>query len=308
MMQRGAAAATIFGMVLSMTAAARLDAAEPPRRVVSVNLCTDQLALLLAAPGQLVSVSRLAHDPTMAALAEAAQRIPANSGKAEEIYLLRPDLVLAGTYTTRQSLDMLRRLGIRVEAFPPEQSLDDIRRHIRHMGALLGREAAAEALLARFEADLAVLARPRTATSPLAAVYFGAAGTAGRDSLVDAVLAAAGWRNLAAEIGVVGVGLLPLERLVVARPDAVIGEAPDPGGPALAHASYRHPGLLAAIRSATGVTVLPDRLTICGGPFTLEAVRQLRALGDRVATARPPAAGGMGAPGPGTTSDIEARP
>jgi len=124
-------------MVLSMTAAACLEVAEPPRRVVSVNLCTDQLALLLAAPGQLVSVSRLAHDPTMAALAEAAQRIPANGGKAEEIYLLRPDLVLAGTYTTRQSLDMLRRLGIRVEAFPPEQSLEDIRRHIRSMGAML---------------------------------------------------------------------------------------------------------------------------------------------------------------------------
>ncbi|MGA0716208.1 MAG: ABC transporter substrate-binding protein, partial [Gemmobacter sp.] len=32
-------------------------AAAPPGRVVSINLCTDQLAMMLAAPGQLVSVS-----------------------------------------------------------------------------------------------------------------------------------------------------------------------------------------------------------------------------------------------------------
>ncbi len=37
--------------------------AGPPERVVSVNLCTDQLAMLLAAPGQLISVSHLASDP-----------------------------------------------------------------------------------------------------------------------------------------------------------------------------------------------------------------------------------------------------
>ena len=34
--------------------------ADAPARVVSMNLCTDQLAMMLAAPGQLVSVSHLA--------------------------------------------------------------------------------------------------------------------------------------------------------------------------------------------------------------------------------------------------------
>ena len=59
-----------------------------PGRVVSLNVCTDQLALLLGAPGQLVSVSRLAHDPRSSAMAREAASFPANHAHAEEIALL----------------------------------------------------------------------------------------------------------------------------------------------------------------------------------------------------------------------------
>ena len=54
-----------------------------PRRVVSINLCTDQLAMMLAAPGQLVSVSQLAGDPHSSAMAEA--------GEASEAPLFKED-------------------------------------------------------------------------------------------------------------------------------------------------------------------------------------------------------------------------
>jgi iron complex transport system substrate-binding protein len=48
-------------LVITFAGAAAADA---PARVVSVNLCTDQLAMLIAAPGQLQSVSWLAADPS----------------------------------------------------------------------------------------------------------------------------------------------------------------------------------------------------------------------------------------------------
>ena len=52
-----------------LLAAAPAAAQEAPARVVSMNLCTDQLAMLLAAPGQLLSVSKLARDPMSSAMA-----------------------------------------------------------------------------------------------------------------------------------------------------------------------------------------------------------------------------------------------
>jgi iron complex transport system substrate-binding protein len=48
------------GLVLAAATPLR---AEAPGRVVSMNLCTDQLALMLAREGQLISVSDIARDP-----------------------------------------------------------------------------------------------------------------------------------------------------------------------------------------------------------------------------------------------------
>ena len=53
------------GWLAVMLALAGPVAAQPPQRVVSMNLCTDQLAMMLAGPGQLISVSHLGHDPAV---------------------------------------------------------------------------------------------------------------------------------------------------------------------------------------------------------------------------------------------------
>ena len=250
-------------------------ASETPRRVVSMNLCTDQLALLLAAPGQLLSVSYLSHKPETSVLAVEAQRLPANHGLAEEIFLLQPDLVLAGTFTSRASVEMLKRLGFRVEQFAPDYSFADLRSNILRMGQLLGRVEQAQDMVSKFDADLARLRASASGTPPLGATYYAGGRTSGRGTLTDEIMTTAGWRNLAAELGIRGTGVLPLELLVLNRPDKVIGSANYVGKAALAHQNYRHPALLAAVRSGTGVTSLPDRFSVCGGPFTTEAVRLL---------------------------------
>jgi len=240
-----------------------------PSRVVSLNLCTDQLAMLLA-PDTLVSVSSLATDPTSSAMHEAAAAYPANRARAEEIFLLDPDLVLAGIWSEAETVAILRRLGIRVETFPPATSLDDIRTQIARMGALLGREQAADALIARFDADLAAVRRDRPDTT--AVVYF-ANGFAGSDSALSGeALRAAGIRNLAAEAGYGG-GRLPLELLVLMQPELIVTGTRYPGT-SRSEAILDHPALRSAIGNRPFVTV-PDRDWICGTPAFLDAVVRL---------------------------------
>lgn len=60
-------------------------AAEQPKKVVSMNLCTDQLALLLADKGQLYSVSHLATDLEGSVLAKEAKAYVTNHGLADSI-------------------------------------------------------------------------------------------------------------------------------------------------------------------------------------------------------------------------------
>ena len=49
-------------------------------KVASLNLCTDELLLTLAAPGQIVSVTHLAHQPQETILWRQARRYPLNDG------------------------------------------------------------------------------------------------------------------------------------------------------------------------------------------------------------------------------------
>ncbi len=273
-------AAVLLPLLLAMSPAAL--AAEPPRRVVSMNVCTDQLAMLVAEEGQLLSVSFLAADPHTAALAAEAGRYRINHGLAEEVFLMRPDLVLTGTYTAGPAVQMLRRLGFRVETFEPESSFADILANLRRVGALLGREARAEALARELQSGLAALdAAPDL---PLTAVVYSANSyTSGAGSLSHAAIEAAGLKNLGAELGIVGLARLPLERLVLERPDLVVLGDTGYDRPALAQENFAHPAFRAV---AEGRLVrIPDRYWICGGPFTLEAVRLLRAAAQRAGAA-----------------------
>ena len=248
---------------------------EAPKRVVSMNVCTDQLAMLVAGEGQLHSVSHLAADPNSSVLAEQARRYVVNHGLAEEVFLMHPDLVLAGTYTTRTTVGLLRRLGVRVEEFTPESSIEDIRANMARMGEILGRQERAGELIAEFDqglADLAAKPPPRRAV----ALYEPNGYTSGAGTLVDAIVAAAGLENVADRFGLVGTVQLPLELLVLAAPDLLVGGGDGHGAPALAEQIFVHPAYRALLGSAESMTV-PGPYTICGAPFTLEVARRLQA-------------------------------
>lgn len=267
------AAAVALAAALALAAPA---AADPPRRVVSMNLCTDQLALMLAAPGQLISVSYLAQDPDLSPLAEQARALPANRGLAEDIVLLRPDLVLAGRYTTAATVAMLERLGLPVVRFEPENSLDDVVTNLRRMGTTLGRAPRAEALIAAFDADRARLA-DHAARLPRAraALWYARGFTGGRASLAGDILAAAGLDTIAEALGLGRGGILALEALILADPDLLVTGRRGRGA-SQAQALLYHPAL-AGLPAAARPAPMADRDWICGTPQVLAAVARLLA-------------------------------
>ncbi|SDK27762.1 ABC transporter substrate-binding protein [Aliiruegeria lutimaris] len=245
------------------------DGQAAPERVVSINLCTDQLALMLAAPGQLASVSRLSQDARSSSMAELARTLPANSVRAEEVFLYNPDLVLAGTFTDLATLSMLRRLGVRVEVIAPAYSLEDVRTKVTQMGGLLGREAEAAALVAEFDKGLAALEQPN-GKRPRAAIYEARGYSAGPDSLSGAILAAAGFDNVATETGLTVGGVIALERLVMLEPELVVLPTTWPGA-SRAEEILQHSALRELQRQA-GTAPLTDRDWICGTPHVLRAI------------------------------------
>lgn len=254
-------------------AASGAPAGETPKRVVSMNVCTDQMAMLIAAAGQLHSVSYLATDPATSVLADEARHFVVNHGQAEEIFLMQPDLVLAGSYTTRATVGLLRQLGIRVEEFQPENSFNDVRAGLRRMGDILDRRERAETLVSELDRKLAEV-KKQSHPNITVATYYANSYTSGAGTLIDAVVAASGLTNLATKLGLTGTQQLPLELLVMAKPDMLVDSEAHYTTPALAQQTFIHPAYR-TLAQETGRVSVPAKYTICGAPFTAIAVEML---------------------------------
>lgn len=267
-----AARALVAGAAVALAGPVWADA---PERVVSINLCTDQLAMLLAGQGQLHSVSRIASDRNVSPMADEAARYLTNYGQAEEVYMMQPDLVLAGRFTPAATVEMLEGLGIEVVIFDITKSIDGVREQILKMGEVLHREEAAAALLAEFDARRAVL-EEQGGARPSAMLYYANGYTSGTETLANEILELAGFSNAAITAGYNWGQKMPLEVLALTDPDLVITSQPYPGG-SRAEDVMAHP-VVRAMKAGRANSTMADSDWVCGTPFVLRAAEKLAAL------------------------------
>ena len=244
-----------------------------PQRIASLNLCADQLVLELVEPERIASVSWLSRDATHSANAEAARRVPVNYGRAEEIIPQKPDLVLVGRLTAMGATAALRRLGARVEVVGQPKDIPAIRDEILAAGRLFGEEERAEKIVAGLDRRLAALPVP-SEPRPSAALLRPNGMTAGPGSLVDSLLAVAGFANFAASRGLDRMERLPLEVLIAGRPDILVIDERDFGAPSLAQA---YQSLPAVRRTTPKSVVIPSWAWTCAGSAVAEAAERLAA-------------------------------
>lgn len=230
------------------------------QRVVSLNLCSDQLLVLLA-PGKAAGLSPLARDPALSFVAAQATHLPVVRPSAEAVLGLHPDLILAGAYGAQPTLALLAQEGVAIRRLGMPQDFAAIRAQTARLAALLGEPARGAALIAAMNATLRAIPPPAHRLTAL--VWQPRGYTAGPNSLMDAVLRAAGLTDI-------GTGRrVGLEMLLRDPPDLLV--VPEtPAYPSLATDLLDNRAIAAIPRRA-----VPTPLTICAGPFTAEAATLL---------------------------------
>ena len=270
-------------MLALAPAAAKGDAL--PKRIVSLNLCTDQILVDLVPRQRIAAVSHLAADPLVSAVAEKARGIPWTRGEAEVVLSYAPDLVIAGEYTTPATVALLERLGLKVMKVPLASDIAGLRAVTYQIADAVGARDAADALLAEFDRRLRAVTVPHVPNMPTAVVYQVNGLAAGPGSLADSVLRAAGLRNLASELGLGPGGQLALEALVAKPPDLIILSGPVDEYRAAIADNLRHPALAAIMRAHASVT-LPWRLWLCATPHLADAIERLAVVRGDIARSR----------------------
>ncbi|QOZ37601.1 ABC transporter substrate-binding protein [Bradyrhizobium sp. CCBAU 53421] len=243
-------------------------------RIVSMNVCSDQLVLSLADPDQIMGLSRFSRDAWQSWAAEKARNYPLLSGEAEDVLLLKPDIVVVSLFDKRATRDLLKAHGMHLVEFTVPRTLDEVKDQMRAMGDVVQHPDRAEVEIARLNA---AIARARAVASAhhyrvLPAERRGF--VAGRSSLISSLLAATGLTNAAGELGLDAGGFASLEAIVKLRPDFILvseaGDRAEDDG----RAFLLHPALELFYPEDKRI-VLPERLTVCGGVMLADALDRL---------------------------------
>ena len=249
-------------------------AAAAPRRVVSLNACLDAILVHVADRGQIAALSHYAREPVGSTISEVARTLPYTWETAEEVIALRPDLVLTSRHSALATRNALGRMNIPTELFAVPDSVAASLDQVREVARLVGRPARGEALIARIEAAIAA-AMPPPGAQPLKALIYQPNGfAAGRGTLMDEMMARAGFDNVAGRYGLGKWGNVPVELLLADPPQVLLSGTPAQGSRTWADRVMRHPAL-ASLSGRMVQAPLDEKLLYCGGPVLIQTAAAL---------------------------------
>ena len=266
---------SLMGFFLALLTSSNLFA--KPERIVSLNLCADQLLIALLPPERLVGITHLASSPEASYLYREAGRFHQHSGRIEEIMELKPNLIIAGEYAAQPTNQLLENLGYRIIRLGLPVTIEGVFQQISFLGEQIGEPVRAEQLVSVMREELANIKSLSEGSSKRAAVYYANGFTAGKQTIVNEILSIAGFVNIAAELNVDYVAPLSLELLLASKPDILILGQLDKNTDSLAHQVLRHEAIIqySALKQVKKIRI-PDRYWSCAGPSSLAAANYLQ--------------------------------
>jgi iron complex transport system substrate-binding protein len=263
--------------------------AEPAQRIVSLNLCTDQILIDLVPADRIRALSHVAADAASTSIADRAAAFTRIRGDAEEVLALDPDLIVTTEFSTPTTVSLLERLGRRVVKVPFSHDLDGVRTAVARIAEAVGAIDTGKSLIANLDRRLATLASaPHVGPAPTAVIYQVNSLVSGAGTLEDEALRIAGFRNLAPELSLDPGGRAALEAIVAHPPDLLVLSGPSGEYRTVVADNLTHPALAAVMRQRATL-VVPWRHWLCGTPYIADAIEALVAARRRLASGKPPA-------------------
>ncbi|HEY0103259.1 MAG TPA: ABC transporter substrate-binding protein [Brevundimonas sp.] len=263
-MRRGAALLAAAILTTSGAAEAR------PLRVMALDQCADQYVLALA-PEAALALSPRADDPDAWLRAEAFRHRRIRPS-LEAAMAFRPDVVVRYWGGEPRLLRRLEADGVRVLTIEDARDFAGVRDNIATVAAGLGASERGGALISRMDETLQRAGSGVEGEKRPSALYLTAGGfTTGRDTLIDAILSAAGFVNAVrdasfAPVSVERMVLRPPVRFVLGFFDQVRSDWRGAG---------RHPALRRIARGRVAAH-LPAAALTCPGWFAADAAAMLR--------------------------------
>ena len=250
-------------------------AAQPQRGggIVSTNPCADAMLVELVPPRRIAAISHYSRDPASTSIPlDVARRFRTTTGTAEEVIAMRPDLVIASSFTSPSTREAYARAGLDTLYLDSPVTIEASQKQVTELAAALGVEPAGRAMNARI--DHAVTAAAWSGPPAPALLWISGNLVSGGGNLLDEMMTRAGFSDHAAHYGLQFTGYLPIEHVVVDPPRVML--VPDePGRAASSRSAQLRSRALSHLRARVAEARFPRELVNCGGPVIARAMTRL---------------------------------
>jgi len=257
--------------LLVLTGVAQAAPAEPPSRIVSISVCTDEYVFRLVPRERIAALSFLAGDrhPVVSTIAGKIAGIRLIHQTAEEILAAKPDVVVMDQGAQARVRAILGEAHIPIVDVPWANDIDDVRKITRALAAALGVEAQGEKLIADMDARLAA-ARAAAPKPSVTALIYEPNGYTVSGGIAEAIMREAGLVNAAPNMHVTRQGTIAVETVVAAAPELVLLGTEAGQSDSRARQVQLHPAF-AALKGRSHVVWLSTTPLLCPGPWSAQS-------------------------------------
>lgn len=248
--------------------------------LVSISLCTDELALELSRPGQLRSVSYVSHDPYQSQYAKQASPILINHGRIEELIALKPDLVLHNQYSSRYTIAMLKKLNFKTLELPSSNSIKELYSNIKILATVLGTQKKGELLIQSIKHSIKSIENvnsqyyQKKTPSPTVLIYRLGGWLVKPPDLLDELIERAGGTNLARSMYPKQWNQVSLETIARLKPNYIIVSHSGRSSHSFSRYTLNHP-IFNFYRNNNKLISIPSSWVNCGNPVLLKALKKI---------------------------------
>ncbi len=249
-----------------------------PKRIVSLNLASDEILVDLVEGGRIAGITYLSANAKLSNVSERISGLNATvRANLETIVELEPDVVVLAKFSHPDFVLQLRNAGIRLVLLEYFESIDGIKKNIRLIGEAVCEQDKAAALIKGMETELEAISRtlPEKAGRPRV-LYFSPAGFTAGGSIVGDIIEYAGGINVVAEAGIIGNRKISLEFIIELDPDVIVMNSYSPERPDSAKRLIEETVLKHSTAVKSGrVYLIDDKYLIGASHYVVNGIRVL---------------------------------
>ena len=248
------------------------DEREAPKKILSVNLCADQMLIALAPRDKVVALGPFSRDPTLSFFSQRAKTFPQLRARSEALIQIEADAIAVGPFDNAFMRQIMRRRQIDEIVVGRWTSTQEVLRGVASFAKTIGESAAGEKLIDEIKTSLESLQGVIDSKPSPSFLMLHRRGFVGEGGLVSELLELAGLIDAAKGHAS---RFLSVESVIALRPSLLVVSGrnlkPEDRGLEL----LEHPALARLYPSERRITT-PDVLTSCGGPSTPALIRHMR--------------------------------